>query len=155
MTSPGSGSASRSAFPGVTEDWQARAYCKGADLRLFFPGPGGSTHAAKRLCSRCVVRAACLEHALAEREDHGVRGGLDEDQRRDLGRRTHKRGGASHVPGSAPRRYPSQYAPATPGVTGLRSAPSGLPAAQQASTARTGKQPARTRANDQRYGAGR
>ena len=39
---------------------------------------------AKSYCARCPVIDACLEHALAVRESHGVWGGLNTDERRAL-----------------------------------------------------------------------
>lgn len=58
--------------------------CAQTDPEVFFPDKGGSTQAAKRVCAACPVRAACLQHALAHREQHGVWGGLSTNQRRHL-----------------------------------------------------------------------
>ena len=75
-------------------DWRHRAACLDEDPDLFFPvgtsGPAAEqTDEAKIVCLICPVRAACLEWALATGQDHGIWGGLDEDERRALkGRRT-------------------------------------------------------------------
>ncbi|BFV55257.1 WhiB family transcriptional regulator [Kitasatospora sp. CMC57] len=86
-----------SRLPGALEhhwDWQIRAACRRQDAALFFhpAGERGDAHdardeAAKRVCGRCPVRAACLTHALQVREPYGVWGGLTEDERAALLRR--------------------------------------------------------------------
>ena len=68
-------------------DWQERALCAQTDPEAFFPEKGGSTREAKRICSRCEVRAECLEYALAHDERFGIWGGLSERERRRLKRR--------------------------------------------------------------------
>jgi WhiB family redox-sensing transcriptional regulator len=42
---------------------------------------------AKVVCRRCDVRDECLQWALESGQDHGVWGGLSEDERRTLKRR--------------------------------------------------------------------
>ncbi|WP_199570596.1 WhiB family transcriptional regulator [Streptomyces murinus] len=70
--------------------WSDDAACAGTETAVFFPvGKGGvpaSVDAAyaKTFCNRCPVRAECLTHALTRREDYGVWGGLDEDERAEL-----------------------------------------------------------------------
>lgn len=60
---------------------------------LFYPPERGSKNEvrwrqAKRICRMCPYRAACLEHAIREREFHGVWGGTDPSERGRLaGRR--------------------------------------------------------------------
>ena len=49
---------------GDAPEWQERALCSQTDPEAFFPEKGGSTREAKRICSRCEVRADCLEYAL-------------------------------------------------------------------------------------------
>lgn len=72
--------------------WTDDAACVGAPLGLFFP-EGDSRAArkvvqeAKGLCEGCLVRERCLEEAMARGERYGVWGGLDERERRRLGRR--------------------------------------------------------------------
>jgi len=74
-------------------DWRARSACLDENPELFFPvgttGPADrQVDEAKLVCDRCEVRAACLAWALDARQDHGVWGGLTEDERRSLRRRT-------------------------------------------------------------------
>ena len=65
--------------------------CRDEDPELFFvTGPGqASAHqleAAKAVCRRCPVAAACGEWALSTGQDFGVWGGLSEDERRAVRR---------------------------------------------------------------------
>lgn len=74
-------------------DWRFGAPCGQADPELFFP-IGYSKEArdqekqAKRICGTCPVAETCLQWALATRQDSGVWGGLSEDERRRIHRRT-------------------------------------------------------------------
>ena len=73
-------------------DWRHRAACLTEDPELFFPvgntGPAlMQIQEAKKVCKRCDVREACLQWALDAGQDHGVWGGLSEDERRALKRR--------------------------------------------------------------------
>ena len=59
------------------------------DPELFFPigntGPALlQIEEAKQICRRCDVRDACLQWALEAGQDHGVWGGLSEDERRAI-----------------------------------------------------------------------
>jgi WhiB family redox-sensing transcriptional regulator len=70
-------------------DWRERAACLAEDPELFFPSPSdlaGITE-AKQVCARCNVIEQCRETSLANREQNGVWGGLDEDERRRAIRR--------------------------------------------------------------------
>ena len=80
--------------------WRDYAACRGENPELFFP-IGTSDPAvrqlkqAKAICGRCAVQSVCLEWAMLAGIDDGVWGGLSEDERRTLKRRTvHKRGHA-------------------------------------------------------------
>jgi WhiB family redox-sensing transcriptional regulator len=83
--------------PGVRRDidvvddnplaWQSDALCAQTDPEAFFPEKGGSTRDAKRICTSCDVRDACLEYALQNDERFGIWGGLSERERRKLKRR--------------------------------------------------------------------
>ncbi|MCX4550540.1 MULTISPECIES: WhiB family transcriptional regulator [unclassified Streptomyces] len=65
--------------------WSDDAACAGQELARFFPsGKGPAAATAKAFCIPCPVRSDCLAHALAHREDYGVWGGLDEDERAAL-----------------------------------------------------------------------
>ncbi|MFC9330096.1 WhiB family transcriptional regulator [Kitasatospora sp. NPDC057015] len=87
-----------SRLPGAFDhhwDWQLHAACRGLDSSVFFhpPGERGGAHdareeAARRICVGCPVRESCLRHALAVREPYGVWGGLTEDERHALLRRS-------------------------------------------------------------------
>ena len=73
-------------------DWRHRASCLTEDPELFFPvGNTGSAimqiAEAKKVCDRCEVRSECLQWALEAGQDHGVWGGLSEDERRAMKRR--------------------------------------------------------------------
>ncbi|WP_027587101.1 MULTISPECIES: WhiB family transcriptional regulator [Acidipropionibacterium] len=73
-------------------DWRHKAACLDEDPELFFPigntGPAlAQISAAKRVCARCEVRTECLTWALEAGQDHGVWGGMSEDERRAIKRR--------------------------------------------------------------------
>ena len=65
-------------------DWLERRRCRDMDSAIFFPSDGVGVQAARRICVECPVKAACLEHALAQRIDHGVWGGTSERERRRI-----------------------------------------------------------------------
>jgi len=82
--------------------WRDRAACIGEPPEMFFPidlvGRGGrdlrvaarnrqATRHALDVCARCEVAAECLDDAIAN-DDHGVRGGTTEEQRRFIRRHT-------------------------------------------------------------------
>ncbi|MEE1752094.1 WhiB family transcriptional regulator [Streptomyces sp. SP18CS02] len=78
------------------ENWREAAACRTEDPDLFFPiGTGGpallQAEEAKAVCRRCPVREQCLQWALENNQDIGVWGGLGENERRALRRRTRKR----------------------------------------------------------------
>jgi WhiB family transcriptional regulator, redox-sensing transcriptional regulator len=75
-----------------TWGWQFDAACRGEDTALFFapnyfekrPEKDAREQRAKAICEGCPVRAPCLEYALRIREPHGIWGGLNELERRQL-----------------------------------------------------------------------
>jgi WhiB family redox-sensing transcriptional regulator len=77
---------------GWTKGWQFDAACRGEDSALFFAPSyferreekAAREHRAKAICARCPVRETCLEFALGVRESHGVWGGLNEQERRQV-----------------------------------------------------------------------
>jgi WhiB family transcriptional regulator, redox-sensing transcriptional regulator len=74
-------------------DWRNIAACREADPELFFPiGNSGPAlvqiEEAKQVCRRCSVLDDCLRWAIDSGQDAGVWGGLSEDERRALKRRT-------------------------------------------------------------------
>jgi WhiB family transcriptional regulator, redox-sensing transcriptional regulator len=81
-------------------DWRHHAACRDEDPELFFPigntGPALlQIDEAKRVCTRCKVMSDCLQWALDSGQDAGVWGGLSEDERRALKRRTRIRARAN------------------------------------------------------------
>jgi WhiB family transcriptional regulator, redox-sensing transcriptional regulator len=65
--------------------WMPRGACQGEDPELFFPvtaaGPAlAQVIAAKAVCFRCAVRAACLSYALATGQA-GIWGGTTQEER--------------------------------------------------------------------------
>ncbi|WP_167537156.1 WhiB family transcriptional regulator [Streptomyces venezuelae] len=62
--------------------------CAQTDPDTFFPERVNSatTRYAKEICLQCSFRGACLQWALNRGEEHGVWGGLDERERRNLRR---------------------------------------------------------------------
>ena len=74
-------------------DWRSRAACLEKDPELFFPlSNTGPTllqiEEAKAVCRSCPVVDTCLQWALESGQDAGVWGGMSEDERRALKRRT-------------------------------------------------------------------
>ncbi len=74
------------------EGWQANAACRGLASRLFFPpttfeAPRARTlreTQAKTICATCTVIEICACHALRINEPHGIWGGMNESERRQL-----------------------------------------------------------------------
>lgn len=91
-------------------DWRDRAACRDKDPELWFPvsaiGPDLlKAKRAKEVCDGCPVRDFCLAFALDARIDHGIWGGLDEDERRVLvGRRPRRSGAPRGRPPKAPAK---------------------------------------------------
>ncbi len=77
-------------------DWQVRAACKGPQRAVFFPPPYVEKRAdkrqrevrAKEICETCMVQQPCLDYALKIREQHGIWGGKNEIERREILRKT-------------------------------------------------------------------
>jgi len=69
------------------DDWRLDAACRDLDTSIFFPETDDAVATAKAICAACPVREACLEFALITRQDDGVWGGLDENERRRVRRR--------------------------------------------------------------------
>src|ERR1700740_246324 len=79
---------SRSGIPGLPHP-----ACRAVDPELFFPiGNAGPAllqiDEAKQVCRRCKVMEPCLQWALESGQDAGVWGGLSEDERRAVKRRS-------------------------------------------------------------------
>lgn len=72
--------------------WQVRAACRGPQAVVFFP-PNyverkeerlGREREAKAICRSCAVREDCLDYALRIKEPHGIWGGLNETERKQM-----------------------------------------------------------------------
>ena len=77
---------------GSGADWRRRAACRLMPADMFFPvGTSGmaieEVAAAKRVCFGCEVRTECLGFALETRQEFGVWGGVDEEERKEILRR--------------------------------------------------------------------
>jgi WhiB family redox-sensing transcriptional regulator len=75
----------------MTMDFRHQAACRDEEPELFFPvgntGPALlQIEEAKAICRRCPVMEECLQWALTTNQEHGVSGGLSEDERRRLKR---------------------------------------------------------------------
>jgi WhiB family transcriptional regulator, redox-sensing transcriptional regulator len=75
-------------------EWQAAAACRAADPHLFFhpegdrgPARNKREAAALAICATCPVIQPCRRHGLNVREEHGVWGGLTENDRSAMRRR--------------------------------------------------------------------
>lgn len=76
----------------AVDSWQLKAACRGPHSDVFFP----PTHAerkdeklqreerAKAICRTCSVRGECLEYAIRIHEPHGIWGGLNEMERKQV-----------------------------------------------------------------------
>src|SRR5690606_36477465 len=65
-------------------EWRLRAECRGADPSIFFPLTRSVDPRAFEICGACPVSVECLEAAMAEPVQRGVRGGLPPWERRAL-----------------------------------------------------------------------
>jgi len=70
--------------------WRQKGACRGLDPVIFYPASEEDAAEAKTVCSMCAVREACLEWALAKREQDGVWGGATERERRRMIRQRRK-----------------------------------------------------------------
>jgi len=75
---------------GVNLSWRKNASCRGLDPAIFYPASEEDAAEAKAICAGCVVRQACLEFALVNRERDGVWGGATEKERRRIHRHRRK-----------------------------------------------------------------
>ncbi len=74
------------------DQWQNRAACRGPQATVFFPPShferkdekAEREERAKAICSTCPVRQPCRAYAIKIREPHGIWGGLNEVERRQL-----------------------------------------------------------------------
>ena len=66
-----------------TTDWLTTAPCR-TDPDTMFDTTDAGVEAAKEFCRRCPAVERCLQWALDTGEEHGVWGGMSEDERRPL-----------------------------------------------------------------------
>jgi WhiB family redox-sensing transcriptional regulator len=66
------------------DKWWDQGACRGLDSAIFYPDDEVEAQSAQAVCADCVVRVACLDHALASREKAGVWGGATEKDRRRI-----------------------------------------------------------------------
>ncbi len=71
------------------DHWRFEAACAGTDDRPFFPMRGSSTKEARLYCwgdgedrPECPVRMSCLNHAIENKENAGIWGGMSVRERR-------------------------------------------------------------------------
>lgn len=64
-------------------NWRAASRCRTADAEDLFV-TGSAQREAREFCRTCPVRTECLAHALDERIEFGVWGGMTERERRSL-----------------------------------------------------------------------
>ncbi|MDP9069829.1 MAG: WhiB family transcriptional regulator [Actinomycetota bacterium] len=76
----------------VDELWQVKAACRGQHAAVFFPpahferkdDKAAREARAKAICATCPVCQPCLDYAMRIREPHGIWGGLNEAERKQL-----------------------------------------------------------------------
>jgi len=76
----------------AADAWQEKAACRGPQATVFFPPAyverkdqkEERAQRAKAICATCPVRRPCLDYAVEIREPHGIWGGLNEVERRQL-----------------------------------------------------------------------
>ncbi len=74
------------------ESWQSHAACRGPQSQAFFPPSRAERKEeklarearAKAICAECRVRGDCLDYAIRIREPHGIWGGLNEAERKQM-----------------------------------------------------------------------
>lgn len=74
------------------EAWQLRAACRGPQSIVFFPPSYVERkdermrreREAKAICRSCGVLSDCLDYALRIKEPHGIWGGLNESERKQV-----------------------------------------------------------------------
>jgi len=72
--------------------WQAKAACRGPHAAVFFPPSHFERkdekelreNRAKAICATCPVKKPCLDYAIRIREPHGIWGGLNEVERKQV-----------------------------------------------------------------------
>jgi len=78
--------------PYAAQLWQDKAACRGPQASVFFPPSqlerkeerDERERRAKSICASCTVCKSCLDYALKINEPHGIWGGLNEVERKQL-----------------------------------------------------------------------
>ncbi len=76
----------------MDDSWQIKAACRGPQADLFFPPSHfekkdekeARERQAKEICGTCPVKKPCLEYSIKIREPHGVWGGFNEAERKQI-----------------------------------------------------------------------
>lgn len=76
----------------VEDTWQLKAACRGPQSAVFFPPATFERKdekleresRAKEICRTCTVKSPCLDYAIKIKEPHGIWGGLNEVERKNL-----------------------------------------------------------------------
>ena len=76
----------------IDDAWQVKAACRGPQAVVFFPPSHFERKdektereaRAKAICVTCPVRQSCLDYAVQIKEPHGIWGGLNELERKQL-----------------------------------------------------------------------
>ena len=68
------------------DDWPRYAACRGCDPDLWYPERYENAGHAKTVCATCPVQPHCLNHAIETNEAHGIWGGLNARERRNIRR---------------------------------------------------------------------
>ncbi|MEO7556344.1 MAG: WhiB family transcriptional regulator [Acidimicrobiales bacterium] len=76
----------------IDDAWQIKAACRGPQAAVFFPPSHFERkdekvereQRAKAICASCSARRPCLDFAVSIREPHGIWGGLNEVERKQL-----------------------------------------------------------------------
>ena len=76
----------------IVDRWQRFAACRGPYAEMFFPPSSPERKEdkaarevnAKAICRECTVKEECLTYAIEIREPHGIWGGLNEIERRNV-----------------------------------------------------------------------
>ena len=77
----------------VDDAWQMKAACRGPQADVGFSATHferkdeklDREHRAKAICTTCPVREPCISYAIRIREPHGIWGGLNEVERKQVG----------------------------------------------------------------------
>jgi WhiB family transcriptional regulator, redox-sensing transcriptional regulator len=77
----------------LTHEWWRAAACRDAEPELFFPisataASSAQVKRAKLICASCPVRSECLSYALDHRQEQGIWGGLTDEERHRIPRRS-------------------------------------------------------------------